>query len=828
MSDNKLDETSFGEWLRQRRHILDLTQQELADQAGCARITLRRIEAGALKPSKELASILLEKLGTPEAEREAWLRFARGLSGIPDNRVSDSVAGKPFTNLPVALTSFIGREKEQAEVRHLIVKNRLVTLTGAGGSGKTRLAMQVATELADPYQYSVWWVELAALNDSTLVPPTVMKVIGLAEQPGRTATDSLIDYFQSKHALLILDNCEHLIESCAQLVMRLLKTCQELTILATSREVLNVDGEIAWIVPSLQAPDLSTQEPIAQLQEYDAVRLFIERVKASEQDFQLTDQNAHAVVNICQQLAGIPLAIELAAARVKVLSVEQIAARLEDALKLLTEGKRTAPQRQQTLRATMDWSYDLLTEKEQVLFKRLSVFAGGFTLEAAEAVCTGDGISPVEVLNLLKYLVDKSLVVKQVQGIEARYRLLEPIRQYANDRLFHTDDREAMYVQHLTYFLTLVEDAEPELRGPKQVEWFQRLEQEHDELRAALGWALKRGTGEVVLRLCVALARFWRTRGYLTEGREWLQQALGAGRRQLNAAFDMTAVYAHALNWASDLAIRQDDFGLGRGFAEEGLVLFRELGDKHGIAFSLDNLGRVALSQDEDAVAWKLFEESLIIQRGLGNKWGIAASLDNLGHVALTQSDYVLAQSLFEESLTLWHELSYPQGLANSLNVLGRVAQNQGNYAVAQTHFEKSLTLWRKLGHKRGSANSYGSLGLIALTQGDYTAARRYFDESLTLSREVGSKRNIAHILIGEASLAFLSKESKRATKLLAAATVLLGTIHTSLDEPERTMYDNTITILRGQPDEATFAAAWAEGKAMSIEQAISFALQED
>lgn len=827
MSQKPAEDISFGEWLRQRRHILDLTQQELADQVGCARITLRRIEAGALKPSKELAQILLEKLGVPEAERDIWLRFARGLSGIPGNRVDDPIAKKPLTNLPVALTSFIGREREQAEIKALITKNRLVTLTGPGGSGKTRLAMQVAMELTDIYRNGVWWVELAALKDSILVPQTVMKAVGLPEQSGRTPIDSLMDYFQSKHVLLILDNCEHLIDACAQLVMKLLQTCRELSILATSREALNVDGEIACVVPSLQVPQSGTPWPIAQLREYDAVRLLIERVKASEQGFQLTDQNATAVVHICQQLAGIPLAIELAAARVKVLSIEQIAARLEDALQLLTEGKRTAPQRQQTLRATMDWSYDLLTEKEQILFRRSSVFAGGFTLEAAEAVCTGDDINRGEVLDLLKYLVDKSLIVKQVQGIEARYRLLEPIWQYAREKLIATGEEENIQSRHSEFFTQFAVYAEPALEGPDQVTWLHRLETEHDNFRAALVWALKRGDSDGLLRLSGALAWFWYVRGHLSEGQQWLQRALGMSNQADKKTAESRTLHIKVLIQAGILAWAQGDHKMRRALAEESLALSREAGDRLGMAYALHGLGDLTRSQGDYTAARALYEECLTLIRETGDKSTIPAVLNSLGLVAHAQSDYETARRLYQESLALSREMGNKQGIASSLNFLGFVAQAQDDYAGARVLHEESMALSREIGDKRGIATSLTNLGHVNLIQRDFTSARTQYSESLKLLSEARNQQDIVHCLVGWANFAEATGQAERAAKLCGFVEALLQATGRALF-PEREMYEKTITTLRSQLDEATSAAAWAAGKAMSTEQAIAFALQED
>src|SRR5688572_6178622 len=428
---------SFGEWLHQQRRMLDLTQQEFADQVGCARITLRRIESGALKPSKELAQILLEKLGIPENERPQWVHYARGLSDFPARSV-DFSASKLLTNLPASLTSFIGREKEQAEILKLISKYRLVTLVGPGGVGKTRLSLKVGEQALGDYAHGIWVVELAPLLDPLLVPRTTAITVGLRDEPRRPVIDMLSDYLRVKKLLIILDNCEHLLDACAQLADALLKKCLNLKILATSREALGILGEASYRVPSLGLPDM--QQVIEKFRDYESVRLFEERAQLAQMDFLLTMENASAVAKICSQLDGIPLAIELAAARVNMFSTEQVAARLQESFNLLTTGNRTALPRHQTLQAAIDWSYNLLSPTEQNLFRRLSVFVNGWTLEAATSICSDAGIRSEDIFDLLTQLINKSLVnIEELQN-ETRYRILETIRQYANMKLVESNE----------------------------------------------------------------------------------------------------------------------------------------------------------------------------------------------------------------------------------------------------------------------------------------------------------------------------------------------------------------------------------------------------
>jgi predicted ATPase len=463
-------------------------------------------------------------MGPPDAEENA---ITPELPQDPRRlRAVESAEAQPTTrtpqrapnNLPTQLSSFVGREKELAEVRRLLKDTRLLTLTGAGGCGKTRLALAAADELVETFEDGVWLVDLAPLSDPSLVPQAIASAPGVREQPGRSLTETLSDYLASRKVLLVLDNCEHLIESCAELAEFLLRSCPGLWVLATSREALGIAGEVAWPVPSLSLPDLRRVPNIDSLSRYEAARLFIDRAEAIKPTFALTEQNAPSVARICYRLDGIPLAIELAAARTKVLSVEEISERLDDCFGLLTTGNRTALPRQRTLYATMVWSHELLSEQEQILFRRLSVFAGGFTLQAAEAVCAGDDLERNEVLDLLSHLVDKSLVIMRENSTGTRYRLLETVRQYGRERLKESEDEVEQ--RHAGFFVGLAEEAEGELSGSDQARWLTLLQSEHDNLRAALSWSLgEKRNIELGVRLAAALWLFWFARGYLSEGR---------------------------------------------------------------------------------------------------------------------------------------------------------------------------------------------------------------------------------------------------------------------------------------------------------------------
>ncbi len=520
---------------------------------------------------------------------------------------ADPLSGKPpgtqLHNLPAARTSFIGREREISEIQRLLVTTRLLTLTGGGGCGKTRLALEVTRDLAVVYPDGVWLAELASITDPSLVPQTVARVFGVREPPNRTLADALANVLRTKKTLLLLDNCEHLVEAAARLVETLLDNCPDLRVLATSREVLGVSGEVSWPVPPLSVPEQAST--LEELEKAESAQLFVDRALQQPAAFVLTEQNAGIVMEICRSLDGIPLAIELAAARVGVLTLQQISERLTDALKLLSVGPRTAEPRHQTLRGALDWSYELLDDKEHKLFRGLSAFAGGWTLKAAETVGAGDGIEKDDILDLLSSLVDKSLVVAGVSE-PARYRLLEPVRQYAWERLEESGEAEEVRRRHALWCMELAERAEPELTGPDQVRWLERLEPEHDNIRSALGWAFDAKETELGLRLAASLWLFWYTRGHTSEGRGWLERGisgLGTGAPQLRAK---------ALNGAGWIALFQPDYDGAEAFLEESLALYRELEDKEGIASCLVNLGFVALLGERNLESVPAYTEEAV------------------------------------------------------------------------------------------------------------------------------------------------------------------------------------------------------------------------
>lgn len=634
----------------------------------------------------------------------------------------------PKHNLPQTLSRLIGREAEQGEVLALLAEARLVTLTGSGGVGKTRLALAVTAELVDRYPDGVWLVELASLAEARLVVQTVLETLGTREEPGRPPLATLTDHLHDRRLLLLLDNCEHLVGACAALAEAVLRRCPGVRVLATSREGLEVTGEHRYRVPSLTVPDPKHLPAPELTGSYEAVRLFVARARERRADFALTAQNAQAVAQVCARLDGIPLAIELAAAREPALGVEGIAARLDDRFRLLTGGTRDALPRQRTLHAAMAWSYDLLTEPEQALLDRLSVFAGGCTLAAIEAVCAGDGVEDWEMLDLLGSLVNKSLVQAEETGVEVRYGLLETVRQYAQERLA-AGAAEAVRDRHLALYMTLAEEAAPHVLVA-QVVWLARLQAEHDNLRAALRWARERGAIEEGLRLAGALGQFWLALSLFGEGRRWLEGALAAG------AGGSAAARAKAFVEAGGLAHWEGDFAEAAALLEQGLALYRALDDTRGIANALILLGMAVERQGEFARATSLQEESLALARAVGDQIGAGGALVQRGWVAYVQGAYARAVAFYEESLATYREIGNRGGMAYVLSFLGCAVERQGAYARATAIQEEALELWQEAGNPMGITWASVNLGWMVLTQGEDERATILLQKSLALSRE--------------------------------------------------------------------------------------------
>lgn len=683
-------------------------------------------------------------------------------------------------NLPRQLTSFIGREREIAEIKRLLSTTCLLTLTGAGGSGKTRLALRVGADLFDQYVDGVWLVEFAALSDPALVPRTVAFSLGVHEHPGRELTETLVDYLRPKSLLILLDNCEHLIVACAQLADGLLRACPNLRIIATSREGLGMAGETLYRIPSLPVPDLQRLPPSEDLTKYEAVRLFAERATAVLPTFKITAQNARAVAETCHRLDGIPLAIELAAARVKVLGVHHIVARLDDRFRLLTGGSRTALPRHQTLKAAMDWSYDLLSAVERVLLRRLPVFAGSFTLEAAEAVCAADAMRPDDVLDVLTQLVSKSLVTVEDRGGETRYRLLETVRQYARGKLQEAGEEAAIRVRHSQWYLAQAERAEPELRGPEQAAWLTLLETDHDNLRGAVEWLIDRGETESALRLTSSLSRFWFTRGYLREGRGRLEETL----RRSSAVPPLLRM--KALLGAGYLALNQEDYVAASALLKESLAIGQRLEDREGSAIALNWLG---------VVAWRL-------------------------------GDFERAAGLYGQGLTLAEGVNAEDVRTRLLNSLALLTASRGDFTRARTLLQDCLATYRRMADKAGIALVAGNLAVMVFREGDYEAAHSLVMESLKLFRELGEVRGMASDLQLVGILAAMRAQPQRAAQILGAVEAARETIGAPFAQTERVLYDyeRCMAAIQCALSAEALARAWAKGREMRLEKAVEYA----
>jgi predicted ATPase/DNA-binding CsgD family transcriptional regulator len=692
-------------------------------------------------------------------------------------------------NLPLELSSFIGREREMDEIKQLLTETRLVTLTGPGGSGKTRLALKVAQDQVKEFEDGVWLVELASLSDEHLVPQTVASVLRVREQPDQSLTDVLIEHLKPKKPLLILDNCEHLVRVCARLAEALLLACPGLHILATSREPLGVSGEFTWLVPPLSAPDHLHTLSIEELSNYEAVMLFVERATAVLSSFALTDQNAPAVMEVCRKLDGMPLAIELAAARVRVLSVAQISERLERCFRLLKTDNRTALPRQRTLRATIDWSYGLLSEEEQALFRRLSVFSGGLTLGAAEEVCAEEDIEQYEILDLLSQLVDKSLVLVTEQGgEEARYRLLETVRQYGWEKLSESGEAAEVRERHAVFFLDLAERVEPAIMGPGLEARVERLEQEHDNLRTALGWLREEREAERGLRLAGALGRFWWFRGYFSEGRAQLDEFLELA----GAASQRTVARAKALHTLGVLIYRSADYSAG-----------------------------------DQEVACSRLGESVEIYRELRDEPRATAVLRELGYLSAEAGDWKTARSSLEESLRLGRQSGDEHGIALTRSYLGIMAVLRGEHDSARAHLEESLGVLRRLGELPEVKVCSFYRGLLACDEGDYATACARFAETVEDAPLLQIYRYaVPWVLQGYAQLATREGQHARALRLAGAAAALHQSLGQSVGPASMAYFRRNQEPTWKALGEQEGNAAFEEGQAMTFEEALAYALE--
>jgi non-specific serine/threonine protein kinase len=763
--------------LRARRRALQLTQEALALALRVSVNTLSRWERGVLgmRDPAGIAQVLQQLQSARDANRVASFGIVSNLAAhhVDSQSHLRSAMKRPTTaskqsnghatsqdsdptdqtSLPARLTSFIGRECAIADLSHALRHSRLVTLTGPGGIGKTRLALRLADSTHREYPDGVWFVDFADAASGASVTQMVASVLRVREQSARSPEVVLAEAVANRRMLLVLDNCEHLVDVCARLSYALLQGCRELRVLATSREPLNIEGEVVWRVPPLSLPALAPTSSVEQAAAFESVRLFIDRAQAVWPEFRLSDDNVASVIDVCRKLDGIPLAIELAAGRLSALSPSEIASRLSGRFELLRAGTRSALPRQQTLRATLDWSYDSLSEKDKRLLRGLSVFAGGWALEAAEAVCSQDCLSG------LLGLVEKSLVMVDEHAKVTRYCLLQTIREYAHEKLETAGEVDGYAEQHLTYYVNLAEHARHKLAGSEQVQWLGRLERERENVQAALQRALDTHASKRALQLVTAVWRLW-AHGHLAESRLLLEQVLD----QTSDA--PVALRAEALLAAGTLAYEQGDYDAAGVHFQASLEAHRDLGDDRGVAAALNQLAGLARARNDHELAIALYEHHLRVQQELGDKLGIAHALDELGHVAQVRGEYNRAIELHTQGLALFRELEDLSGAAYALNSLGVSARARGDYQQAAATLAESLALFEELGDKRGIACTYDCLGVLARYQGANERAAKLHQDSLAMYREMGNQRGMAYALDSLGNVARAREDWQQAEKL--------------------------------------------------------------
>jgi non-specific serine/threonine protein kinase len=746
-------------------------------------------------------------------------RFAADLAQMGE--VPPLTGGQPRHNLPYQLSTFIGRSGEMGQVKLLLGVSRLLTLTGTGGCGKTRMALQVAADVLPRYPDGVWLVELASLADPNILPQALASVLGVKEQNGKSLVQSVVEHLVERRVLIVLDNAEHLLASCARLTDTLLRQCAQVTVLATSREPLGVEGERTYRVPSLSVPAAEEAMSPELVAASESARLFIERARLQRPHFDVTVQNAPVLAAVCRQLDGIPLAIELAAPRVRSMSLEEVKQRLDRVFTLLTGGSNTALPRHRTLRSLIDWSYDLLSVAEQALLRRLSVFSGGWTLEAAERACSGDGIEVDDMLDVLATLCDKCLVTVDEHAGATRYRLLDTIRQYAAERLREHGEEARWRGRHFAHCLSLAQEAEPLLSGPDQKEWLGRLAAEYDNLRSALAWSSSdQGDAMQGLQLVESLRRFWRISNHRAEGCSWFAALLDATQ-----GAPLSALRARAFGTQGMLTWVRGDFPTAIELQEQSLAIGRTLGDRAVIAAALDNLGTLAQDQGDFDKARKLMEEGLRLRREVGDRRTIAASLNNLGILYRSVGDPGASQGLYEESLSIFRELGDRFSAAATLLNLAIAAWERGDYPAMKALCTESLAIHREIGERHGTATVLATLGVAACDEGDTATGSAYLKDSLREFSDLGEGHAMTETLDSLAD-ACRTEQPARSARIwggVARAREDMGYRQrlTDLRRHERRVPEARAAL----GDDNAFERAWQEGHAMSLDELAQYAL---
>lgn len=850
---------SFSIWLKERRNALGLSQKEVALCARCSTVAIRKIEAGERRPSRQVVEVLAHCLDIPPEERTGFLKFARAEPSTALNVAKHQSVDSRwpwrtlYANLPAQPTLFIGREKEIAAASELLTRpgSRLLTLSGTPGVGKTRLAVEVASRVLDSFPDGVFFVALASVRDPGLVASTIAETLKLKTSGSQRIEDLLKLYLNDKRLLLVLDNFEHLLDA-SLLVADLLAAAPQLRLLITSRAVLHIRGETDFDVPPLALPSLPADNEALgteKLLGFEAIRLFVDRARDARYEFTLTANNAPQIVNICHRLDGLPLAIELAAAQLRNMSPVELLERLENKLSALIGGPRDLPPRQQTLHSAIEWSYNLLGAREQKLFYRLGVFMGGCTLGAVEAVCIEE--NSTDLLDVLTRLVTKSLL-RQDGGVsegggELRFWMLETIREYAQQRLDESEESDELRRKHALYFLALAEEADPQLDGPRQSEWLDRLEVEHDNFRAALRWATEIKDSHTALRLAGDLARFWLMHSHINEGREQLDRVLaiptsspshtsllslsaspGESEREhqlpghesprgdpIPRYLDTARV--KVLFRAGTLAEAWGDSAVAQPLLEESLAVYRKLGEKRTIGTVLNNLAIMMFNLDKLSEARTFYEEGLQTYRELDDRKGVAQILGNLGQLTTRQGDYAQARIYLEESLATYKAFQHQHGTAHAYSGLAEVEHNQGNYMRATQLHEEGLALYRQIGDKWGEAWALDGVAAALRRQGKYAEARAMYEQSLHMQRELGEDASVSVSLSGLALVALGEGDLRTARSLLLESLAICAELDNKHKIAECLENIAIIAEVQGAAQEAV--RLW--GKAEALREAV-------
>lgn len=826
------DSVTFGAWLKQRRKAQGISPRQFARLVGCSSITLLKIEAGERRPSRQLSELIADNLNIDGDEREQFIVFARLAQPVEISGASSFAARAPWraahsrhTNLPAALTSFVGREEEVDAIRRRLLQwaTRLLTLTGPPGIGKTRLALEVASGLvgAGALPDGVFLVDMAPVSDPDMLPAAVVRALGVEPDGAEPVEAALLKYLAGRRMLLVLDNMEHLLDA-APFVVKMLEVSPWLRVLATSREALHVRGERRQPVAPLRTPNAAALPPLAELGAYPSVALFLERAEASSPEFALTAENAADVAAICVALDGLPLALELAASRMEQYSPSEVRADLATRLLLSAKGRRDLPLRQLTLRAAIAWSYELLTVEERRLLRLLGAFVGGANHGAVEALygggeqCAAERSAERSPEELLLALVDKNLIMIDRQAGEVRYIMLQVIREFAIDKLREEGETEQVRHRHALYYRDLVERADAGLQGADHERWLQRLEAEHDNLRAAFNRVDESGDVETGLRIAGALWRFWEWRDYDKEGERLLQHFVAQGRQP-----GLEAPYAKALIGAGTLSYKLGNYESALHMLQESLDVYRALGDRSGASLALRSLGQLYRYSGRIAEALLLVEESLSICKQIGDRSGVAGALYVLGVLRLDRHEYEQAGRLLGESLEIRRKLGEKTHVSKTLVWLGEIARSRGDYETAYAHYNEALSL----GYIKGLDLAYllHNIGHVALHRGDYARAGELFAQSLEIGVRLEDKEAAVACLAGLAAVACCEGRAERAATLFGAAEALIAALDVHLDTADRLAYEQNRARARADLDTAAWQAAHQAGVAMSLEEAIAY-----